>query len=173
MNSRIVLLAGSTIAFLSSCFTYKEISNQSEFENYINRKSVHVLKVITKSDSLFFSKKMPAKMMSDHISGFQQFPLEQMKKDSVFFKNSKYKRVVVYVYKDGIRYDVVEHNDQIYVFNSSLPLAIPYSETASLYLKIYEPGRTAALIAGSSLAYAGLIILAVLSMTFDMGMDLM
>ena len=164
-----MLLAGSAMAFLSSCYSYKEISGLTEFDNYKARRSVYVLKATTKNDSVFFSEKMPAKMLDDKITGFHQLPLASLKADSVIFKQVKYKRIVDYVYKDGIRYEVFEDKDQVYVFTKSIPVNIPYSDLNSVYLKTFQPGRTAILVGGSSAGFAGILILLLLNMTFDLG----
>jgi len=168
MSYSIFLIARGLIAFLSSCYSYKEVSELQEIESYKTRRSVHVLKASADTISLFFTEKIPGKLLEDKVSGIFQFPLYRLTADSIFYKPVKYKSIVDYVYKDGVRYDAFEENGQVYVFNKEIPVNIPYHHIKSVNLKIYKPGSTTALVGGTlvSLTVLGTIIL--LNMTFNL-----
>jgi hypothetical protein len=167
MKKLILLLAGGTMVLLSSCSVNREISGQPEFEKYKSIRYVHVLNASTKNDSAFFTDRMPGRMNKNDISGIHQLKLLNLKADSIFFKPVKYKRIVDYVYKNGIRYNVFEENRQLYAYNTADTLRIPYPEIEALHVKVYKPGRTVLLIGGSTGGLIGLFIIMLQNMTFN------
>lgn len=168
MKNSTVLFAASVISLLCSCYSYKEISELPEIKKYEGKKHVHVLKANVDSNVVFFSEKLPGKLSDKGIVGIHQFPMFRITADSIFFKPVKYKRIIDYVYKDGIRYDVFEEKHQVFLYSTAIPVNIPYTALKSVDLKVFRPGATAVLIGSSSAAWAGLLILTVLSMSFSM-----
>jgi hypothetical protein len=162
-----VLLTGSAIVLLSSCYSYKVISGNPEYDKYKMHRSVHVLKASTNTDTLYFSEKMPANMGENAITGLYQKPFFKEPDDSVVFKPYKYKALIDYIIKDGIRYDVFTEKNQLFIYNKDMPVNIPYTNLESAYIKIFHRGSTAFLVGSTSATLLTLLTLFVVNMEMD------
>ncbi len=168
MKKSTLLLVGSCIGFLCSCYSYKEISTLPEIEKYVGKKSVYVLKAQTDTGSVFFSRSLPGLLTDDHISGIYQYPLAHLKPDSVFYRKNNLKHID-YAYKDGIRYDVFIENKQVYIYDKLKKINILFKDVKSIYLKIFQPGSTGVLVGGISAGFGIIIAIVFLITTFETG----
>jgi hypothetical protein len=152
-----LILAAILLLDLTSCHSYVYLTNQQDYKDHQDKEHVYALDLITINDStIYFSSGFPGKLSSNEVSGPKQILLSNFKPDSIILNRELQ---AGYVLKDTIRYKVIYRNDSEWVCMTSDTIRIPFSEIKQIYIKKFDPGKSAAGIIGIVGVGIGLIIM--------------
>jgi hypothetical protein len=136
---------------LTSCYTYRDLSNQQDYEKLQNKRSVRVLEVLTEQDiTISFTEEFPGKMSNGKVGVGQAF-LPYNKDYSILLGDNKTK----YINKNDVRYEIISQDTNgFYCLISD----IPFSEIKQMQIKKISSGKTILCGLGVGLGVVGITI---------------
>jgi len=162
------LLITILVIDLSSCSSYKLISGQENYRLYQDKKSIDVIDVYSRPDSLIvFNEKYPGKLTNNQVSGLPETRLPFTGLDSVVFNWPE--RNVAYIISKGVRYKIITQDPAGFIGVGGDTARIPYSEIVHMKIKKKDPVKTTLFFAGAGAAITGVILLVVAATMNEMG----
>lgn len=151
-----MLLITDLVIELTSCSTYRQLSDERDFKSYQSIDDIQVLDLHSRLDGkIVFNEKFPGKIENEHVFGFQQRHFPYSASNSIIFNTRELKPI--FIENKGIQYRILSQDKTGFICVSLDTIRTPISEIVEMKLKQKDPLKTSLLIAGLSSVFIGML----------------